>query len=169
MTTTACVYVCMYYHLRLWSFSPTGNFFALAPGLIQQVVGTGTGAGAVGSLPDRSRARSAPRGRALGPQRHAHRLYFAGTLKRTSPNQESLHRVTFFVFFCPPPAGYCISDYVHITCIHTRRSAREHNKHTPHVTHTAAAAAHARVRKNTTHTEDTHNKHVRSRRRARKR
>ena len=45
--------------------------------------GTGTGAGAVGARHASPRARQAPTAHSLGPQRHAHRLYFAGTTWRT--------------------------------------------------------------------------------------
>ena len=48
------------------------------PGSIPREKRSGSSARVVGALPGRSLGRPAPRGRGLGPQSRAHRLYFQG-------------------------------------------------------------------------------------------
>ena len=47
---------------------------------------SGSSAGVVGAFPGRSLGRPAPRGRGLGPQNRAHRLYFQGPVFSPSPD-----------------------------------------------------------------------------------
>ena len=56
------------------------------PGSIPREKRSGSSAGVVGALPGRSLGRPAPRGRGLGPQSRAHRLYFQGPVFSPSPD-----------------------------------------------------------------------------------
>ena len=56
------------------------------PGSIPREKRSGSSAGVVGALPGRSLGRPAPRGRGLGPQSRAQRLYFQGPVFSPSPD-----------------------------------------------------------------------------------
>ena len=58
-------------------------------------------AGVVGALPGRSRGRPAPRGRGLGPQSRAHRLYFQGPFFLPSPDLRREGKRDVCVYFWP--------------------------------------------------------------------
>ena len=62
------------------------EIFDRLPGSIPREKRSGSSAGVVGALPGRSLGRPAPRGRGLGPQSRAHRLYFQGPVFSPSPD-----------------------------------------------------------------------------------
>ena len=65
---------------------PFCEIFDRLPGSIAREKRSGPSAGVVGALPGRLLGRPAPRGRGLGPQSRAHRLYFQGPVFSPSPD-----------------------------------------------------------------------------------
>ena len=65
---------------------PFCEIFDRLPGSSPREKRSGSSAGVVGALPGRSLGRPAPRGRGLGPQSRAHRLYFQGPVFSPSPD-----------------------------------------------------------------------------------
>ena len=91
----------VYYQFGLGIFLPFREIFERLPGSIPREKRSGSSAGVVGALPGRSLGRSAPRGRGLGPQSRAHRLYFQGPFFLPSPDLRREGKSDVCVHFWP--------------------------------------------------------------------
>ena len=91
---------------------PFYEIFDRLPGSIPREKRSGSSAGVVGALPGRSLRRPAPRGRGLGPQSRAHRLYFQGPFFLPSPDlrregkRDHFNNFGGLVLFSLPPKRF---------------------------------------------------------------